>query len=334
MLSLLVIIVLINYCFMFERQNSWLRAKNMGKPIIDFIFLLLLTGLSIIGCIYIPDNYFSYFLIVYIAAYFFIKEVYTKVIIERRQNVFQITMQKVVETEYQFEKIFIQVGSEKEKTALKTLFKMNENIRRNSWISEYEKGVVGISFDKQRYFFKLSDTVFAEGLRYIIAQIEFNAKLINNLDELKAFKVKVIDNNEIAKNLACNFIPYDSKHEKLKMPSVYGETLFNLTMISGFIFGAILINLLQFWTSTPLLEKIMCIFFGIMFLLSFICGLIVLASIFIDTIGNRKSYTEKISEKMSELEKEQKELEKKQVQLMVELEKIKAKEAELTMNEK
>ena len=109
------------------------------------------------------------------------------------------------------------------------------------------------------------------------------AKEIKTKDDLNNLELLVITDNNLAKDYANNFIPHN-KIKNIKNPIVYNDTMFNLTMVSGYIAGNALINMINAWNSLSIIAKIFNITFGSLFAISFISGLISLSIIIYESL--------------------------------------------------
>lgn len=292
--------------FVFDREKYWLIFKNKTKPFFDTLLIILLAGLSVIGCISTEDNIFLYFLIFYLAVYCFCKEIYFKIMVERRQKVFQIKMQKIVECKECFADIFMPLD---EFILTKKQSFVNRMRYKKDWIVTYynqEKNVIGILFNKKRYFFVLRETKHKDSLDYIISQLELKAEHIKTIDELNEFKIKVIADSKVADELGYVFMPYSSKDEKLKMPIITGEFFFYVTMMLGFILGCIIMKLVLSWITLSLILRIILVAFGAISLFLFLGSVLMIVVFCFDTLKNAKSLAEKqvdLNEKIVELNK-------------------------------
>lgn len=91
-------------------------------------------------------------------------------------------------------------------------------------------------------------------------------------------QLTVITDNCLAKDYANKFIPHN-ENKQIKNPIAYIDTAFNMVILSGYITGNSLINLICTWQTMSILERIFNLAFGAMFAISFICGLIALPHI-------------------------------------------------------
>ncbi len=144
-LSLLFIVMIVEGLCIYEKRQYFHKYRNKIKPICDFTCVFLLCIISVIGCIE-TVNVNIYFLVIYIAVYFLIKEIYTALIIDRRNKSIQTKLQTYVETKITFNELFKYDFSKKEKEKQTTW-----------WIREYsnannQKGL-GIFLNGERHFF-------------------------------------------------------------------------------------------------------------------------------------------------------------------------------------
>lgn len=292
LIILIVVLIFVKFVFIYENRNYALRIQNKASTLFSFLIVLLLAALSIIGCITTFNNIQIYFLIIYIAFYFFWKEIYVKIIIERHYTVYKITMQKAFESEFSFDDLFVLKECKEEKDNLKTYFqsfyKINESIRRNNWINTYYKqGKIDILFNEKRYYFELNNLEWIDSIEYIKLQLETLANIINSIEDLTNIKLKVINNKDIAEKLKHDFVPYNIKQESFKKPAIYGDRFFNMTMASGYVFGSVLINLIISWGSLSIGIIILIIAVGVIASLLFFVGQILIISFYISVIRNK-----------------------------------------------
>lgn len=292
LIALTVVLIFVKFYFIYENSNYALRIQNKVSTLFSCLIVLLLAGLSIVGCITTFNNTQIYFLIIYIAFYFFLKEIYAKIIIERHNTVYKITMQKAFESEFSFNDLFILKDCKEEKDNLKTylqsFYKMNKSIRRKNWINTYYKqGKIDILFNEKRYYFELNNLEWVDSIEYIKLQLEYLANIINSIEDLTNIKLKVINNKDIAEKLKYDFIPYNIKQESFKKPALYGERFFNMTMASGYVFGSVLINLILSWGSLSIGIIVLNIIVGVIASLLFVVGQILIISFYILIIRNK-----------------------------------------------
>ena len=101
-LSIIIITLLIEGLCIFEQRQYFVKYRNVIEPICDFFCIMLLCALSIIGCIE-TFNLNIYFLIIYVAIYFFIKEIYSALISNKREQSIKIKLQTYVEKSITFD---------------------------------------------------------------------------------------------------------------------------------------------------------------------------------------------------------------------------------------
>ena len=275
LLALLILIMVIELSCIFGHIQIFYMYKDKIKPVSDFICTLLLCTISVVGCIE-TINLNIYFLVIYISIYFLLKEVYSTLITNRREKSIKIKLQSYVETKIIFNDLFFYETSIKEKEKTTTW-----------WIRKYknsdDKESIGILLNDQRHYFVLKREEYSESIDYIINQIYECAKEIKTKDDLNNLELLVITDNNLAKDYANNFIPHN-KIKNIKNPIVYNDTMFNLTMVSGYIVGNALINMINAWNSLSIIEKIFNITFGSLFAISFISGLISLSIIIYESL--------------------------------------------------
>ena len=273
LLALLILIMVIELSCIFGHIQIFYMYKDKIKPVSDFICALLLCTISVVGCIE-TINLNIYFLVIYISIYFLLKEVYSTLITNRREKSIKIKLQSYVETKIIFNDLFFYETSIKEKEKTTTW-----------WIRKYKnsdnKESIGILLNDQRHYFVLKREEYSESIDYIINQIYECAK--ETKDDLNNLELLVITDNNLAKDYANNFIPHN-KIKNIKNPIVYNDTMFNLTMVSGYIAGNALINMINAWNSLSIIEKIFNITFGSLFAISFITGLISLSIIIYESL--------------------------------------------------
>ena len=279
LLALLILIMVIELSCIFGHIRIFYMYKDKIKPVSDFICTLLLCTISVVGCIE-TINLNIYFLVIYISIYFLLKEVYSTLITNRREKSIKIKLQSYVETKIIFNDLFLYETSIKEKEKTTTW-----------WIRKYknsdDKESIGILLNDQRHYFVLKREEYSESIDYIINQIYECAKEIKTKDDLNNLELLVITDNNLAKDYANNFIPHN-KIKNIKNPIVYNDTMFNLTMVSGYIAGNALINMINAWNSLSIIEKIFNITFGSLFAISFISGLISLSIIIYESLKKTK----------------------------------------------
>lgn len=275
LLALLILIMVIELSCIFGHIRIFYMYKDKIKPVSDFICTLLLCTISVVGCIE-TINLNIYFLVIYISIYFLLKEVYSTLITNRREKSIKIKLQSYVETKIIFNDLFFYETSIKEKEKTTTW-----------WIRKYknsdDKESIGILLNDQRHYFVLKREEYSESIDYIINQIYEYAKEIKTKDDLNNLELLVITDNNLAKDYANNFIPHN-KIKNIKNPIVHNDTMFNLTMVSGYIAGNALINMINAWNSLSIIEKIFNITFGSLFAISFISGLISLSIIIYESL--------------------------------------------------
>ena len=275
LLALLILIMVVELSCIFEQRQIFHIYKNKIKSVSDFICVLLLCTISVVGCIE-TINLNIYFLVIYISIYFLLKEVYSTLITNRREKSIKIKLQSYVETKIVFNELFLYETSIKEKEK-----------STSWWIRKYknsdDKESIGILLNDQRHYFVLKREEYSESIDYIINQIYECAKEIKTKDDLNNLELLVITDNNLAKDYANNFIPHN-KIKNIKNPIVYNDTMFNLTMVSGYIAGNALINMINAWNSLSIIEKIFNITFGSLFAISFISGLISLSIIIYESL--------------------------------------------------
>ncbi len=265
LLALLIITLILESCCIYEQRQFFHKYRNNIKPICDFIGVLLLCAISVIGCIE-TVNINIYFLVIYIAIYFLLKEIYSALITNRRDKSIKIKLQSYVETKITFSELFVYATSKKEKEKTTTWW-----IR--TYLNSDKEESIGILLNGERHYFVLKRKEYSNSIEYVINQIYDYAKEIKTRDDLENLQLTVITDNNLAEDYAHNFIPHNNiKH--IKNPIVYKDTMFNIVMLSGYVTGNSLINLIFAWHSISWLERIFNIIFGGMFAISFIAGLI------------------------------------------------------------
>lgn len=278
LLSLLIPTLFTEGACIFEQRQFFHKYRNTIKSICDVICVLILCGLSIIGCIE-TVNVNTYFLVIYIAIYFLLKEVYAILITNRREKSIKIKLQSLAEKTFLFNELFICKSSKEEKEKINTW-----------WIRKYSnkdgEEAIGILLNGERYYFVLKLKEYSNSLDYIISQISDYARVIKTKEDLKTLRLAVIQDNDLAKEYGNIFIPHNNI-QSIKNPSVYKDTLFNMFMLSGFVVGNSLINLISAWNNISLIEKIFNIVIGGMFTVSFLCGLIVMPFIIYESLKKR-----------------------------------------------
>lgn len=273
-MGLLIITMFVESFYIYEQRQFSHKYRNKIKPVCDLICVLLLCAISVIGCI-ATLNINTYFLVVYIAVYFLIKEVYTALISNRRDKSIKIKLQSYVESKITFNELFVYDSSKKGKKGT------------TWWIRRYlnndKKESIGILLNGERHYYILQREEFSNSINYVISQIFEYAKDIKNKEDLCNLELSVIIDNDMAEDYANNFIPHNNC-KPIKNPIIYKDTMFNMVMLSGYITGNSLINIINFWSTISLAEKILNILFGGMFAISFIAGLIALPVIIYESL--------------------------------------------------
>jgi len=274
-MGLLIITMFVESFCIYEQRHFSHKYRNKIKPVCDFICVLLLCAISVIGCI-ATLNINTYFLVVYIAVYFFVKEIYSALISNRRDKSIKIKLQSYVETKITFNELFVYDSSKKEKEKRTTWW-----IRR--YLNNDKKESIGILLNGERHYYILQREEFSNSIDYVINQIFEYAKDIKNKEDLCNLELFVITDNDMAEDYANNFIPHNNC-KPIKNPIIYKDTMFNMVMLSGYITGNSLINIINSWSTISLAEKILNILFGGMFAISFIAGLIALPVIIYESL--------------------------------------------------
>jgi len=275
LLGLLIITVGLEACCIYEQRQIFHKYRSNIKSICDFVCVLLLCSISVIGCIE-TVNINIYFLVIYIAVYFLLKEIYAALITNRRDKSIKIKLQSYVETKIDFNELFVYHTSKKEKEKTTTWW-----IRR--YLNSDKEESIGILLNGERHYFVLQRKEYINSIDYVINQIYDYAKSIKTRNDLENLQLTVITDDALAKDYANNFITHNnSKH--IKNPIVYKDTMFNMFMLSGYISGNSLINLIYAWHSISCAERIFNIVFGGLFIISFIAGLIGLPLIIYESL--------------------------------------------------
>lgn len=198
------IIILGNYM---ERRKRIVRVYRSLYIFAKFIFGFTLCGISILGCIGTDENINIFFLLIYIAVFSLIKEIYTRVIVDRRNKLLQINLQACVERQVYFNDLFELEREVNEK----------ENIKI-PWVSvffkEQEESYLGVWIKKVRYYFKPKNLSVKTNINYIIRQIIFHEKEIENIDNLSKLQLNIVDNNESILEYINSFEPYEEDDKK------------------------------------------------------------------------------------------------------------------------
>ena len=255
-------IILGNYM---ERRKRIVRVYRSLYITAKFIFGFTLCGISILGCIGTDGNINIFFLLIYIAVFSLIKDIYTKVIVDRRNKLLQINLQACVERQVYFNDLFELEREVNEK----------ENIKVQ-WLSvfskEQEESYLGVWIKKVRYYFKPKNLSARANINYIIKQIIFHEKEIENIDNLSKLQLNIVDNKESILEYINSFVPYEKNDKKKYLPIFYNDTFFNLTAVAGYVVGNACINLFYKFTFLTVIAITFNIMMMIFFAIPFIIG--------------------------------------------------------------
>lgn len=277
LLSLLLLNLVIEFCGTCGLSPLFYKYKNKILHICSITGELLLGAISVIGCIKIINGYIS-FLLTYIAIYFFFKDIFCGVVTNQREKSIKIKLQCYVESNKNFNELFVYCYSKKEK---KTIV--------NWWIttSEFDnKKLIGILFNGERHYYKLRYKKYVNSIHYVINQIYDSAKKIKTKNDLANLQLSVVKDNKLAENYVNNFIPHNSKF--IKNPYANYDALFNICMLALYVTINTLWILIQPWSSVSWNAKICIIVYSVMFATFAMAGFI---SLFLDIYRSLKKTT-------------------------------------------
>ncbi len=264
LLGIMIILMYFELAYYMERELLIQKILHKCKKVIDFSIVILISIIGILGCFIEKTSIAIAYLLVYLSVYSLLKEVYDVTVTRRQNNALLSKLQTYVEKEIAFLDIFRLVQTEYSKGTSSTW-----------WVStSKDRTKLVFSFKNMKYTYKLKDDFYKDNVAFIVKQLYENIGDIKTKEDIENMSFFTITDNRIVNDFYNDLYIHKTNTPSPIKPVFYNKTVFNLYMISGFIVGLSVINLIFKWQDINTVEKVFWFIFGIFFLLSFLCGTI------------------------------------------------------------